>query len=116
LGRGIGCIRSNRIVADRKQCRGAGRRHEWSFVIAWQESDGATARRSLDRRLWIADVGAHPQKGTQMHTRIFENVVFSVLITVFIGWTIASVANAASPSTPTPSCTVAKVTAGINRS
>lgn len=85
-------------------------------MMTQQESDGVTPGETLDWRLPIADVGAHPQHGTQMHSRIFENTLFSVLIAVFVGWTVASVASAASPSAPTPSCTVAKVTAGMNRS
>jgi hypothetical protein len=51
-----------------------------------------------------------------MHGRIFENALFSVLIAIFVGWTVASVASAASPSAPTPSCTVAKAASGMNRS
>jgi hypothetical protein len=51
-----------------------------------------------------------------MHGRIFENTVFSLLIAVFVGWTVASVANAASSSASAPSCTVAKSASGINRS
>jgi hypothetical protein len=52
-----------------------------------------------------------------MHSRIFENTVFSLLIAVFVGWTVASVASAASSSTSSPpSCTVAKSASGINRS
>jgi hypothetical protein len=51
-----------------------------------------------------------------MHSRIFEDTVFSLLIVVFVGWTVMSVANAASSKAPAPSCTVAKSASGINRS
>ena len=51
-----------------------------------------------------------------MHGRIFENTLFSLLLTVFVSWTVMSVANAASSAAASPSCTVAKSTVGINRS
>jgi hypothetical protein len=53
-----------------------------------------------------------------MHGRIFENTLFSLVIAMFVGWTVMSVANAASSMTkaPTLSCTVAKLVTGMNRS
>jgi hypothetical protein len=52
-----------------------------------------------------------------MHGRIFENALFSLTIAVLVGWTVVSVANAASwSSAPTLSCKVEKSPTGINRS
>jgi hypothetical protein len=51
-----------------------------------------------------------------MHGRIFENTLFSLVIAVFLGWTVASVANAASSPAGPPSCTISKSGSGINHS
>jgi hypothetical protein len=50
------------------------------------------------------------------HGLIFENTLFSLLIAVVVGWTVVSVAGAASSPAATPSCTVSTFAAGINRS
>jgi hypothetical protein len=50
-------------------------------------------------------------------TRISENLLFSLLIAVFVGYTAVSVAaGAAAPAASAVSCTVAKIAAGIMHS
>ncbi|HEX4585233.1 MAG TPA: hypothetical protein VH183_10410 [Burkholderiaceae bacterium] len=54
---------------------------------------------------------------TSSFGRIFENVLFSLLIAVFAGWTVVSVAaDAAGPAASSVACTVAKIAAGISSS
>ena len=45
-----------------------------------------------------------------------ENTLFSILIAAAIGFTVVSVANAATPATDSVACTVAKIAAGISHS
>jgi len=52
-----------------------------------------------------------------MGSRFSENTLFSVLISVVVGWTVVSVAHAtSSKAIPSVSCTLAKTAAGISRS
>jgi len=53
---------------------------------------------------------------TSAFTRISENTLFSLLIAAVIGWTVVSVAAAASPAADSVACTVAKIAAGISHS
>ena len=54
---------------------------------------------------------------TSAFTRISENLLFSLLIAVFVGYTAVSVASgAAAPVASSVSCTVAKIAAGIMHS
>jgi hypothetical protein len=56
-------------------------------------------------------------KMTSTFGRISENVLFSLLIAMFAGWTVVSVAaDAAGPVASSVACTVAKVAAGISNS
>ncbi len=45
-----------------------------------------------------------------------ENTLFSILLAAAIGFTVVSVANAATPAGDSVSCTVAKIAAGIHHS
>jgi hypothetical protein len=53
---------------------------------------------------------------TSGFSRISENTLFSLLIAAVIGWTVVSVADAATPGASAVSCTVAKDAAGIRHS
>jgi hypothetical protein len=53
---------------------------------------------------------------TSAFSRISENMLFSVLLAAVVGWTVVSVADAATPAADSVACTVAKIAAGISHS
>jgi hypothetical protein len=53
---------------------------------------------------------------TSAFSRISENTLFSLLLAAVIGWTVVSVADAATPAADSVACAVTKVAAGINHS
>ena len=53
---------------------------------------------------------------TSTFSQTSENTLFSIWIAATIGFTVMSVANAATPASQSVACTVAKIAAGFSHS